>query len=207
MRQFSTPRPETGTAADGVATMKVTPLDLRQTQFATAMRGYDKREVRSFLADAAEDYEQALREIDRLRQDFARAEQDLAEHRDREINLRNTLLTAQRLADQIRENAETEAKMILREAEGRADLAIQKAQARLEEVDREINELKLRRRDVEAAVESSIAALANALDFVRSKAREEKDDKLLLHRPRQAAAPAAASEGSVTARPAAGTEG
>jgi len=43
----------------------------------------------------------------------ARADQDLIEHRDREINLRNTLLTAQRLADQIRENAEQEAKMVV----------------------------------------------------------------------------------------------
>jgi cell division initiation protein len=166
--------------------MKVTPLDLRQTQFSTALRGYDKNEVRSFLADAADDYEQALREIDRMRQELGRAEQDLAEHRDREINLRNTLLTAQRLADQIRENAENEAKMILREAEGRSDLAIQKAQARLEEIEREINELRLRRRDVEATLESSITAMTNALDFVRTRAREEKDDKVLLHRPRQA---------------------
>jgi len=101
--------------------MKVTPLDLRQTQFATAMRGYDKNEVRTFLAEAADDYEQALREIDALKQSLARAEQDLVEHRDREVNLRNTLLTAQRLADQIRENAEQEAKMVVREAEGRAD--------------------------------------------------------------------------------------
>lgn len=166
--------------------MKVTPLDLRQTQFATAMRGYDRNEVRSFLADAADDYEQALREIEKLRQDLSRAEQDLVEHRDREVNLRNTLLTAQRLADQIRENAENEAKMILREVEGRADLAIQKAQARLEEVERDITELRLRRRDVEASLDSSISTMTNALEYIRAKARDEKDDKLLLHRPRQA---------------------
>lgn len=181
--------------------MKVTPLDLRQTQFATGMRGYDRNEVRSFLADAADDYEQALREIDRLRQDLSRAEHDLVEHRDREINLRNTLLTAQRLADQIRENAENEAKMILREVEGRADLAIQKAQARLEEIERDIAELKLRRRDVETSLDSSIAAMTNALEHIRSRAREEKDDKLLLHRPRQAPQPAAAGETAIPAPP------
>jgi cell division initiation protein len=189
--------------------MKVTPLDLSQTQFAAALRGYDKNEVRSFMADAADDYEQALREIDRLRQELTRAEQDLEGHRDRELNLRNTLLTAQRLADQIRENAENEAKMILREAEGRADLTIQKAQARLEEVEREITELKLRRRDVEATLEGSITAMTNALEFVRAKAREEKDEKVLLHRPRQTppvpSLPAVASEGAPPAgRPAAG---
>jgi cell division initiation protein len=164
--------------------MKVTPLDLRQTQFATVMRGYDKNEVRSFLADAADDYEQALREIDRLRQELARADHDLTEHRDREINLRNTLLTAQRLADQIRENAENEAKMIIREAEGRAELTVQKSQSRIDEIDREITELRLRRRDAEAALEASIAAMSNVLEFIRSKGRDDRDDKVLVHKPR-----------------------
>jgi cell division initiation protein len=164
--------------------MKVTPLDLRQTQFATGLRGYDRNEVRTFLAEAADDYEQAMREIDNLKQALARADRDLSEHRDREANLRNTLLTAQRLADQIRENAEQEAKMVVREAEGRADLILEKAQARFEEIDREIHELKLRRRDVEASLEASIAALANALQFIRSKDQVEKDEKVLLHRPR-----------------------
>jgi len=164
--------------------MKVTPLDLRQTQFATAMRGYDKNEVRTFLAEAADDYEQALREIDALKQSLARAEQDLVEHRDREVNLRNTLLTAQRLADQIRENAEQEAKMVVREAEGRADLILEKSQARLEEIDREIHELKMRRRDVESSLEASIATLGNALQFIRAKDLGDRDEKLLLHRPR-----------------------
>jgi cell division initiation protein len=167
-----------------VDAMKVTPLDLRQTQFATAMRGYDKNEVRTFLAEAADDYEQALREIDTLKQGLARAEQDLVEHRDREANLRNTLLTAQRLADQIRENAEQEAKMVVREAEGRADLILEKSQARLEEIDREIHELKMRRRDVESSLEASIATLSNALQFIRAKDLGDRDDKLLLHRPR-----------------------
>lgn len=164
--------------------MKVTPLDLRQMQFAASMRGYDKNEVRAFLADAADDYEQALREIDRLRQELGKQETALAEHRDREINLRNTLLTAQRLADQIKENAEQEARMIIREAEGRADLLLEKAQARLEEIERDIAELKLRRRDVESVLEASVAALTNALDFVRTKDEVTKDEKILLHRPR-----------------------
>lgn len=164
--------------------MKVTPLDLRQAQFSTALRGYDKHEVRALLADAADDYEQALREIDRLKQELQRAETSLAEHLDREANLRNTLLTAQRLADQIRENAEQEARMIIREAESRADLFIEKAQARLEEIDREIAELKMRRRDVLGTLEASVSALNNAIDFVRSKEEVTRDEKILLHRPR-----------------------
>jgi len=81
--------------------MNVSPLDLRQQRFHTRLRGFDKIEVSSFLAAVAEDYEQALRETDRLRQDLANMESVLAEHREHEKSLRNTLLTAQRLSDDV----------------------------------------------------------------------------------------------------------
>jgi cell division initiation protein len=164
--------------------MRIAPLDLRQPRFRTALRGFDRTEVVAFLTEAAADYEQALRELDRLRQDLVRTEALLTEHREREANLRNTLLTAQRLADEIKESAQTEAKLIVREAQGRADLLLQKAQVRLEEVERDINELRLRRRDVEGTLESTIQALRRALDFIREQ--DKSDEKLLLHRPRPA---------------------
>jgi cell division initiation protein len=169
--------------------MRIAPLDLKQQRFRTQLRGFDRTEVVAFLTEAADDYEHALREIDRLRQDLVRQEALLGEHRDREANLRNTLLTAQRLADEIKESAHTESKLIIREAQGRADLLLQKAQGRLEEVERDINELRLRRRDVEGSLEGSIQALYRALEFIREQDRS--DDKVLLHRPRQADAPAA----------------
>lgn len=166
--------------------MRVAPLDLRQQRFRTVFRGYDQTEVVAFLTEAADDYEHALREIDRLRLDLMRMEGLLNEHRDREANLRNTLLTAQRLADEIKEAAQNEAKMIVREAEGRSDLLLQRAQGRLEEVERDINELRLRRRGVEGSLEASIQALYHALEFIRDQDRaEDKGEKVLLHRPRQ----------------------
>ena len=164
--------------------MKVTPLDLRQAQFKTKMRGFDPQEVAPFLADAANELEHALREIDRLKSEAARSEVSMGEYREREVSLRNTLLTAQRLADQIKDNAEQEAKTMIREAESRADLILQKAQARLAEVERDINEMKLRRRDVEGSLEASIASLTYALEFMRAQDQVERDDKLLLHRPK-----------------------
>jgi cell division initiation protein len=193
---FDRPAPPGSTsAADSGSTpperlMRVAPLDLRQQKFRTVFRGLDRTEVVAFLTEAADDYEHALREIDRLRQDLQRMEGLLGEHRDREANLRNTLLTAQRLADEIKDAAQSEAKMIVREAEGRADLLLQRAQGRLGEVERDINELRLRRRGVEGSLEASIQALYHALEFIRDQDRaEDKGDKVLLHRPRQADVP------------------
>ncbi len=110
--------------------MKVTPLDLRQTHLSTTLRGFDRDEVRALLTDAADDYEAALREIDRLRQDLQTAETQLGEHRERETNLRNTLLTAQRVADQIRENAGKEAEVLLRDADTRSTAMLKDAELR-----------------------------------------------------------------------------
>lgn len=177
--------------------MRISPMDMRQQRFKTAMRGYDRTEVVAFLTEAADDYEHAMREIDRLRADLMRMEALLAEHRDRENNLRDTLLTAHRLSEELKESAANESKLIVREAQVRADSLIQKAQARLEELDHDINEMKLRRRDAEGAVEGTIQALYRALEFMRDQEQTRSDEKVLLHRPRQAeqaAAPSRAPE-------------
>ena len=183
----------TAAAAEGTTpperVMRIAPLDLRQQRFKKSVRGFDPTEVVAFLTEAADDYEHALREIDRLRQDLVRMEALLIEHREREANLRNTLLTAQRLSDDMKEAAQAEAKMIIREAQGRADLLLQKAQGRLDEFERDITELRLRRRGVEGTLEASIQTLYHALEFIRDQ--DKSDEKVLLHRPRQPESPAA----------------
>ncbi|MBA3269484.1 MAG: DivIVA domain-containing protein [Acidobacteria bacterium] len=174
--------------------MKVTPLDLRQQRFPTVMRGFDRGDVNAFLAEAADDYENALRENDRLRQALDKSEAVLDEHRGQEKNLRNTLLSAQRLADEIKDTAQQEAGRIMREAEGRADLLLQKCQLRVEEVQHEIDGLRLKRRDVESSIEGIISTLQNTIEYVREQDTRHREDKILLHRPRPiepAAAPAA----------------
>lgn len=164
--------------------MNITPLDLRQQKFKTAMRGYDRGEVDALLAEVADDYEGAIREADRLRQDVARLEEVLAGHRSEEKSLKNTLLSAQRLADEMRETGERDAQRVIRDAEGRAELVVQKAQARFDDLQREIDGLRARRRETETSVEAIINALKNTLDFVREQDQKDRDDKIRLMRPR-----------------------
>jgi cell division initiation protein len=164
--------------------MNVSPLDLRQQRFRTAFRGFDQVEVTSFLLAVADDYEQALRETDRLQQNIARMEAVLNEHREHERSLKTTLLAAQKLADDIKANADAEASRIVAEAEGRADLLIEKAQARHESLQRDIDGLKLKRRDVETSLTGTVQTLQNALDYVREQDGREREERILLHRPR-----------------------
>jgi cell division initiation protein len=166
--------------------MKVSPLDLRQLRFRTTFRGFDKAEVLALIAEVTDDYENALGEVDRLRQEVMKMEALLNQHREHEKALRDTLVTAQRVSDDIRTNADAQARNIVREAEGRSDLLLQKTQARLEDVQREIDGMKMKRREVETTLESTIASLRNTLEFVREQEQREREDKILLHRPRPA---------------------
>jgi cell division initiation protein len=186
------PQPPPADTAKGASTrMNVSPLDLRQQRFRTRLTGFDKVEVAAFLSAVADDYEQALRETDRLRQELAKMEAVLNEHREGEKTLRNTLLTAQRLSDEMKEHADQEGKRIVRESEGRAALLLEKAQLRLDDIQRDIDSLGLKRREVETSIEASIQTLRNTLQYMRERADRENDDKILLHRPRQAADPPA----------------
>ena len=162
--------------------MNVSPLDLRQTKFRKAMRGFDPIEVTALLTAVADDYEGALREADRLKQDVSRMEVMLAEHRDAEKNLKVTLIAAQKLANDIKAQAESEARRIVEGAEQRAAILVDKAQLRVEDVQREIDGLKLKRKDAETAVEATIQALRNTLEFVREQDEREREERVMLRK-------------------------
>jgi len=163
--------------------LTVSPLDMRQPRFGTAMRGFDKNEVAAFLEEASTDYENALRENERLRGEIIRLEASLNQFRELEGSLKATLMSAQKVGDDMRDTAHKEATRIVREAEGRADLLVEKAQARLEDIEREIDGLRLKRREAEVSIEATISTLHNTLDFVREQERRERESKVVPHRP------------------------
>jgi cell division initiation protein len=166
--------------------LTVSPIDLRQRKFAGAMRGFDRQEVTTFLAEASVDYENALRENDRLRQEIVRLRASLNQFRELEGSLKSTLMSAQKVADDIHENAAQESKRIVSDAEARAELAMQKVQVKLEAAQREIDSLKLKRREVETSIEATISTLKSTLDFVREQDRRERDTRdtnVVPHRP------------------------
>jgi cell division initiation protein len=174
-------------------TPSVTPLDVRQAKFATAMRGFDRAEVAAFLLEAADGYEQALRDNERLRQEIARLDASLTQYRELEGTLKSALIGAQKLADDVRENATQEANRlrehaaqeaarIVRDAEGRVELLMEQSQARIEDVQREIDGLKLKRREAETGLESIVAALQSTLEFVREQG--DRDARPAVHRTR-----------------------
>jgi cell division initiation protein len=163
--------------------MSVTPIDMRQREFTTAMRGFDRAEVTAFLTEAAGEYELALRENDRLRQEIVRLETSLHQFRELEGSLKTTLMNAQKVAEDMRENALKEAQRLVREAETQAEVLVQGAQGKIDAAQREVDGLWLKRREAEAGVEATISVLQSTLEFMRERERRGRDGNVVPHRP------------------------
>jgi cell division initiation protein len=166
--------------------MSVTPIDMRQREFGSAMRGFDRGEVTAFLAEAAGEFEAALRENDRLRQEIIRLETSLQQYRELEGSLKSTLMNAQKVADDMRENAAKESQRLVREAEGQAESLMQAAQGKIDVVQRDIDGLWMKRREAEASVEATISVLQSSLEFMRDRERRARESNVVPHRPQVA---------------------
>jgi cell division initiation protein len=122
--------------------MRITPLDIRKQEFRKTMRGLDADEVYAFLTTVAEEYEAVLSNNKNLRERMVDLEGRLQEYKKIETNLRNTLLTAERVTNETKENARREASLIVREAEVEAEKAAEAIRAHTQELRREVLELK-----------------------------------------------------------------
>jgi cell division initiation protein len=124
--------------------VRITPLDIRQQQFTVKMfRGFDVQEVDAFLDDVAEDYETLLKENALLKGQLQTLEERTHGLEERERVLQETLVTTQRVAEEMKENARREAALLLREAELQGERALESA--RIEEARIRTDILGLRR--------------------------------------------------------------
>jgi cell division initiation protein len=129
--------------------MRLTPLDIRQQQFTVRMfRGLDPQEVDTFLEDVAEDYETVLRQNALLKEQVTALEERGRGVGDREKALQDTLMTTQKLAEEMKENARREAQLIVREAELRGEKLLEEARAEEGRIRTDIHALRRTRRQL-----------------------------------------------------------
>lgn len=122
--------------------MKITPLDVGHHRFPARWRGYDPREVDIFLEMVSQEMEEIIQENRFLAEELKRKSAELAEHKEREQILKETMITAQRVADDMKNNMVKEAQAIVAQAELESDFIIRRAQERVVEMQAEIHGLK-----------------------------------------------------------------
>lgn len=125
--------------------MLVTPIDIQQKKFHIGLRGYDRKEVDEFLNLVRDEMEGLIRELTDLREFRKTYDERMQEYRDRESTLKNTLVTTQKLAEDLKLNARREGEVILKDAQVRAQQIIAKAQEEKVSLDTQINELRRRK--------------------------------------------------------------
>jgi len=115
--------------------MKLTPLDIARRDFGLALRGYHREEVDEFLANVQEEFERIYKENNGLREEVVTLSRQVEQYRAMEDLLKNSILLAQKVAEDIRANAQKEAELVLGQA--RAD-----RQKNMEEANRELEQIR-----------------------------------------------------------------
>ena len=145
--------------------MKISPMDLQRQTFSQKLRGFDPAEVRTYLNIVAEEIAALQRERDGLEHEEQSLRGLVDEHRQRETILKNTLLTAQRLSEEIKDAARKQSESVVKEAEMQADRLVELAQSRAQEVERGILDLRAHRSSLRTDVRALITRLTHILDL------------------------------------------
>ncbi len=143
--------------------MNLSKIDLLNKKFSKSLFGYSKSEVDQLLAELAEVLGVTADEKKQLLKKVARRESTIGEFRQREETLRDTLMTTQKMIDDLKTTARKEAELIINEAHSRAEVILQQAHNRLAQIHEDINELKRQRTrfevELKAVLESHLKTL------------------------------------------------
>ena len=167
----------------------LTPMDIHAKEFSKSFRGFDENEVNDFLNEVMQAYASALDENERLRADLAREQKTIEDFRRIEQSVRETLVVAQKTAEDMTatakrnaeltiETAAKEAQNIRREAtlqaKAQLDEAADKVRAIVAEYERLVREKHKFLRRMKGNVQAELALIEDAIAEMPDTAAEKK---------------------------------
>jgi len=150
----------------------ILPQDILTHEFNSKGKGYDKDEVKNFLIQIAENIELENLEKESLKKELEQVKKNLNKLEKREDVLRDTLISAQKFSKEIKNNAEREARLIIKEAEMKAEEIINHAKKRQKDLNSEIRNLKFKRKEIE----NDLLNMLNSLKELIESYRKEDDE-------------------------------
>jgi cell division initiation protein len=172
--------------------MKFTPLDIRQKRFDTSFRGYAARDVQGFLELLAVEFEELVKQNIALKEELKRTQVELDRHLERERALQQTLVTAQRVSEDLRDAAKKEAEVVIAEAELQSEKIVHAAHQKLVQVVDDINELKRQRARFDSELRGLVATHLKLLEVMTppdAEAPLRVDDNVSFLAPKKAGSP------------------
>jgi len=171
----------------------LTPMDIHNKEFKRSFRGYNEDEIDEFLDQVVNDYEKLYRENDTLKEELERNKKNIEQYQRLEKNLQDTLLVAQRTAEEVistaranaaelKENTARECQNMRHEAELAAKRQIDEAANKVRDVvaeyDRLVREKDQFLKKLRVTMESELAILNHAINGFPNTDMEEKTEEM-----------------------------
>ena len=167
-------------------------MDIHNKDFKRSFRGYNEEEIDDFLDQVVNDYEKLFRDNDRLKEELERAHKENEQYRHLEKNLKDTLLVAQKTAEEVtsnarknaeemRENTAKECQNLRMEAEMNARKQMEDAKAKVRDIvteyDRLVREKNQFLRKIKVTMESELAIITESLSKLPEPEAVEKSSR------------------------------
>ena len=145
--------------------MKTTPSEIRNHSFSKSFRGLDGAQVGEFLDRIASEWETAASEHASLEQKVAGMENQIRDFRSLEQGFQQTIMQAQEASGKAIDSSKREGQLIIREAELKAALIVEKARNDLTRLREQVTILRAKR----DSITSRLKMLLNSeLELIRA---------------------------------------
>ncbi len=153
--------------------MKIMPRDIRQQTFKRVMRGYDADEVNAFLELISGEMEDMLNENRLLKEKNEILQLDIGKYSNLEKTLQDTLVTAQRNTEEMKQQAHKEARLTVQEAELESEKIMGETRRQLLGIKNDIERLKMQKRVFFVNFKTLIQRQLEMLNILESDGHED----------------------------------
>ncbi len=132
----------------------LTPLDIHNKEFKKVMRGYSVDEVDGFLDEIIRDFEFLFKQNMEYEEALKKSNEQIEYYRSMEDTLQNTMVLAQKMAEESKRNAEKETELVIWEARKKAEQIVGDAHDEVTETIRKVERLKAYEKQIKAKLHS-----------------------------------------------------
>lgn len=144
--------------------MKLTALEIKQQNFESSFRGYDKAEVQAFLNLMSNEWEHLVAKNRELENQIETFEEKLKHYERVEEALHETLQTAKESAEQKLSGARKDARNKIEKAEMEADTIVREANQQRQQIRQSILRLLDRRKEIIGGIRSYLELAQDSLE-------------------------------------------
>lgn len=156
--------------------MPLTPVDIHNKEFSRSFRGYDEDEVDQFLDLIVEDFERLYKENLELKERVSLLKEQADYYKSMEATLRDTLVTAQKTAEEVEASAHKNAELIIKEAEQEAQKIIQNANEQVIKIRLEYEDTRKQIQILKTKIKVLLETFMQTIEQETAELSEDKHD-------------------------------